>query len=79
MVLRVGKRGAGIAAALAFALFTIGIARADEGPAVSNVVVQQRPGTHLVDISYDLADTVLDTLIVRLLFSDDGGTTWTHA
>jgi hypothetical protein len=53
--------------------------RADEPPVVSNVIVQQRPGSHLVDITYDLADVQTDTLIVRLYFSNDGGATWTHA
>ncbi|MBK7047034.1 MAG: hypothetical protein IPH48_11105 [bacterium] len=50
-----------------------------EPPVVSNVNVQQRAGTQLVDITYDLADVQTDTLIVRLYFSANGGATWTHA
>ena len=68
-----------IVVALALVALTIGVAAADEGPSVSNVVVQQRPGTHLVDITYDLADATFDTLIVRLFFSEDAGANWTHA
>ena len=44
-------------------------------PVVSNLSAAQRPGTKLVDITYDLtADT--PTVKVTLEISSDGGTTW---
>jgi hypothetical protein len=46
-------------------------------PVVTNVTAQQRPSTHLIDIGYDLYDADSDSLFVRLLFSSDGGASWT--
>ncbi|MCX6867838.1 MAG: hypothetical protein NTV46_16800, partial [Verrucomicrobia bacterium] len=44
-------------------------------PVVANLTAAQRAGTHLVDISYDVAaDT--PTVIVSLEISSDGGTTF---
>jgi hypothetical protein len=45
-------------------------------PAVSNVTSQQRAGTKLVDIFYDVADADGDTLKIRIEVSDDGGVTY---
>lgn len=45
-------------------------------PVVSNVQAKQRPGTRLVDITYDLADPDSATLAVYLKVSSDGGKTW---
>jgi uncharacterized repeat protein (TIGR02543 family) len=45
-------------------------------PVVSNLTATQRPGTKLVDITYDVtADTPTVTIILEI--SADGGTTWT--
>jgi formylglycine-generating enzyme required for sulfatase activity len=43
---------------------------------VSNVKVSQRPGTHKVDIRYDVADADGDALWITVEVSDDGGTTY---
>ncbi len=45
-------------------------------PVVSNVQVSQRPGTHKVDIRYDVADADGDALWITVEVSDDGGTTY---
>ena len=45
-------------------------------PFVSNVVGAQRPGTKLVDITYDLADDDHATLSVTIKISQDAGATW---
>ena len=42
-------------------------------PVVSNVKVSQRPGTHKVDIRYDVADADGDVLWIKVEVSDDGG------
>lgn len=52
-----------------------GIVRAAD-PAVTNVQAAQRPGTGLVDITYDLADADTDTLFVSLSVSTNGGATF---
>lgn len=54
-------------------------ARAGGPPVVANVTAQQRPASHLVDITYDMASDVVDSLYVRLYFSADGGASWTQA
>jgi formylglycine-generating enzyme required for sulfatase activity len=45
-------------------------------PVVSKVRVAQRPGTHKVDIRYDVADADGDALWIKVEVSDDGGTTY---
>ena len=45
-------------------------------PVVSNVKVAQRPGTHKVDIRYDVADADGDALWIKVEVSDDGGATY---
>ncbi len=42
-------------------------------PVISNVTSQQRSGSKLVDISYDVADADGDALKVRVEISSDGG------
>jgi formylglycine-generating enzyme required for sulfatase activity len=46
-------------------------------PVVSNVLAQQRAGTKLVDIIYDVADADSATLTVTIAISNDDGATWT--
>ena len=46
-------------------------------PAVSNVRAAQRPGTRLVDIYYDLADSDSITLAVSVAVSTNGGASYT--
>jgi formylglycine-generating enzyme required for sulfatase activity len=46
---------------------------ANSAPVVSNVKAQQRPGTKIVDITYDVDDPDGDTLTVTVEISDDGG------
>lgn len=45
-------------------------------PVVSNVRVQQRAGTKLVDITYNLSDGDGDACTIEVLVSGDGGLTW---
>ena len=47
-------------------------------PVVSNVRAQQRPGTGLVDIYYDLTGTV-EAAEVTVEGSDDAGATFLHS
>jgi hypothetical protein len=49
---------------------------ANSAPVVSNVLARQRPGTTLVDITYDVTDADGDLLIITLQMSDDGGRTF---
>jgi formylglycine-generating enzyme required for sulfatase activity len=46
-------------------------------PVVDNITAAQRPGTKLVDITYDLAAPGFGAVQVTLEASSDGGTTWT--
>jgi len=46
-------------------------------PVVSNVHAEQRPGTKLVDITYDVEDPDGDLLTISVEISDDGGKTFT--
>ncbi len=46
-------------------------------PVVSNVRAAQRPGTQLVDITYDLADADSLTLTVSMAVSTNGGASYT--
>ena len=61
--------------ALAFLVALAGLAHA-AAPAVTNVRAAQRPGTGLVDITYDLADADTATLFVSLSVSTNGGATF---
>jgi formylglycine-generating enzyme required for sulfatase activity len=45
-------------------------------PVVSKVWVSQRPGTHKVDIRYDVADADGDALWITVEVSDNGGATY---
>jgi formylglycine-generating enzyme required for sulfatase activity len=45
-------------------------------PVVSNVKVSQRPGTHKVDIRYDVADADGDALWITVKVSDNGGASY---
>jgi hypothetical protein len=46
-------------------------------PSVSNIQVQQRVGSTVLDISYDLHDADGDAMHVSAVVSVDGGSTWT--
>ena len=46
-------------------------------PTVSNVRASQRPGTKLVDITYDLADPDSSVLTVSVVVSTNGGSSYT--
>lgn len=46
-------------------------------PTISNLSAEQRPGTKLVDIRYDLDGGGFATLAVRLQVSSNAGSTWT--
>lgn len=48
----------------------------NRAPFVSNVSVEQRPGTKLVDIAYDVDDPDGDALTITVAISDDGGGTF---
>ncbi|MCX6880741.1 MAG: SUMF1/EgtB/PvdO family nonheme iron enzyme [Verrucomicrobia bacterium] len=64
-----------LASALGLALLLLPAAARAADPVVANLTAAQRAGTHLVDISYDVAaDT--PTVIVSLEISSDGGTTF---
>ena len=61
--------------ALAVILFSLRPAHAE--PIVSNLTAGQRPGTKLVDITYDLIVTGWSSVTVSLEVSSDAGVTWT--
>ena len=46
-------------------------------PVVSNVTASQRPGTKLVDISYNVSDSDGDLQTIGVEISGDGGLTYT--
>ena len=48
----------------------------NHAPFVSNVHAEQRTGTKLVDITYDVDDPDGDLLIITVSVSDDGGSTF---
>ena len=63
--------------ALLTGLLLTGIAdAANRAPVVSNVQARQRPGTMLVDITYDVFDADEDRLTISVQVSDDDGRTW---
>ena len=57
-------------------LFASGVVVEAADPVVSKVRVSQRPGTHKVDIRYDVADADGDALWITVKVSDDGGTSY---
>ena len=62
---------------LAPALLSAGLEHARAAaPVVSNVRSEQRAGTQLVDIDYDLADPDSATLAVTVTVSTNGGATY---
>ena len=48
----------------------------DNDPVVTNVTAQQRPGTKLVDITYDVSYADGDTLSISVQISNDSGKTF---
>lgn len=52
------------------------VSAANTAPYVSNVQVKPRPGTKLVDITYDVEDADGDVLTITVEISDDGGKTF---
>jgi len=57
-------------------LLAFGQGRINRAPIVSNAHAEQHPGTHLVDITYDVEDPDGDSMTVSVQFSDDGGETF---
>ncbi len=69
------RKAAGWLATVAILMASVLVVEAAD-PVVSNVKVSQRPGTHKVDIRYDVADADGDELWIKVEVSDDGGTTY---
>ena len=62
----------------AVTVFSVSVwAQDNRAPFVSNVHVDQRSGTKLVDIGYDVSDPDGDLLTITVSVSDDGGSTFT--
>lgn len=61
---------------LVFMLSPATLSQTNNAPVVTNVYAQQRPGTRLIDISYDVADEDGDLLEITMLVSNDGGATY---
>jgi len=59
-----------------FVLSPATLAQANNAPVVTNVYAQQRPGTRLIDINYDVADADGDLLEITVVVSNDGGETY---
>ncbi len=60
------------------ALTLLSIATQTEAaPSLSNLTVVQRPGTRLVDLTYNLLAPGLTSVTIKLEISSDGGATWT--
>jgi len=57
-------------------LILIALAAGNNAPVVKNVLVQQRQGTRIVDIFYDVEDTDGDLLTISVHVSFDGGNTF---
>ena len=66
------RKAAGWLATVAILMASVLVVEAAD-PVVSNVKVAQRPGTHKVDIRYDVADADGDALWIKVEVSDDGG------
>ena len=71
----VNRTAAGWLATVAILMASVLVVEAAD-PVVSNVKVAQRPGTHKVDIRYDVADADGDALWIKVEVSDNGGTTY---
>ena len=69
------RKAAGWLTAVAILMGSVLVVEAAD-PVVSKVRVSQRPGTHKVDIRYDVADADGDALWIKVEVSDDGGTTY---
>jgi len=57
-------------------LILIALAAGNNAPVVKNVLVQQRQGTRIVDIFYDVEDADSDLLTISVHISFDGGDTF---
>ncbi len=57
-------------------LLAFGQRQGNRAPVVSNAHAEQRSGTHLVDITYDVEDPDGDTMTVSVELSNDGGKTF---
>jgi len=57
-------------------LLAFGQRQGNRAPVVSNAHAEQRSGTHLVDITYDVKDPDGDTMTVSVEVSNDGGKTF---
>ena len=57
-------------------LLAFGQGRRNRAPIVSNAHAEQRSGTHLVDITYNLEDPDGDTMTLSVQLSADGGKTF---
>lgn len=55
---------------------SLGITALQAGPVISNLKINQRAGAKVVDITYDLVATGLNTVAIRLEASNDAGATW---
>jgi formylglycine-generating enzyme required for sulfatase activity len=69
------RKAAGWLATVAMLMASVLVVEAVD-PVVSKVRVSQRPGTHKVDIRYDVADADGDALWITVKVSDNGGTTY---
>ena len=69
------RKAAGWLATVAILMASVLVVEAAD-PVVSNVQAAQRPGTHKVDIRYDVADADGDALWIKVEVSDDGGTSY---
>lgn len=63
---------------VAVTMFSASVLAQDENraPFVSNIHAEQRTGTKLVDITYDVSDSDGDLLTITVSVSDDGGSTF---
>jgi formylglycine-generating enzyme required for sulfatase activity len=69
------RKAAGWLTTLAILMASVLVVEATD-PVVSNVKVSQRPGTHKVDIRYDVADADGDALWITVKVSDNGGASY---
>lgn len=69
------RKAAGWLATVAILMASVLVVEAVD-PVVSNVQVSQRPGTHKVDIRYDVADADGDALWITVKVSDNGGASY---